>query len=170
MVVGAARLEPMKLEPVDRKRNHIWRVTGEDGRQWVLKNLPDIPPGVAPVEEYRVLGYLQAAGLPVAAPIITDDGMIAFNANLRTHPDEAQPTGRHAYSLMPLLPNDPVLRESPGLANAAVVPLMLTIALAITDWHLHGPVRNLGAYDRDQRLIKWFTARYDALTNAATSY
>lgn len=52
---------------------------------------------------------------------------------------------------------------------AAVVPLMLTIALAIADWHLHGPVRNLGAYDRDQCLIEWVTPRYDALNNAATS-
>jgi hypothetical protein len=33
----------------------------------VLKHLPEFPPGVGPVEEYRVLCYLQAAGLPVAA-------------------------------------------------------------------------------------------------------
>jgi len=296
----------MELQPVDRKRKPIWRVTGQDGRQWVLKNLPEVPPGVGPVEEYRVLCYLQAAGLPVAAPVITDDGLIAFNAdNLRTHPDDTQPTGRHAYSLMPLLLNDPALRESPDLANtigagigrldralaqcpwqltsftddparqilgeqyvrlprelravisplrdrlysavvdlpmqrihgdcnvgnllvhngtvtgyidldhlptgpriydlgnylvtrlnshvdhgtpdammavlghyvagyhatyplterelAAVVPVMLTIALALADWHLHGPVPNLAAYQRDQRLIQWLTPRYDAL-------
>jgi hypothetical protein len=61
-VVGAARLEPM-----DKVHNAIWRVIGEDRREWVLKQLPEFPPGVGPVEEYRVLCYLQAAGLPVAA-------------------------------------------------------------------------------------------------------
>ncbi|SDS67370.1 hypothetical protein [Actinopolymorpha singaporensis] len=99
-VVGAARVEPMA-----KVHNPIWKVTGEDGREWVLKHLPDWPPGVGPVEEYRVLCYLQARGLPVAAPIVTDDGLIAYNAdNLGTDPNEKQPTGADAYALIPLLP------------------------------------------------------------------
>ncbi|NYH91315.1 phosphotransferase enzyme family protein [Actinopolymorpha rutila] len=111
-VVGSARVEPM-----DRVSNQIWKVTGEDGREWVLKHLPEWPPGVGPVEEYRVLCHLQAGGLPVAAPVVTDDGLIAHNAdNLRTDPHEKQPTGPHAYALMPLLPNDLARNESPGLA------------------------------------------------------
>jgi Ser/Thr protein kinase RdoA (MazF antagonist) len=98
--------------------NPLWRVTAEDGREWVLKHLPEFPPGVGPVEEYRVLCYLQAAGLPVATPIVTDEGLIAFNAdNLRTDPARKQPTGKQAYALIPLLPNDSELRESPRLAH-----------------------------------------------------
>lgn len=112
-VVGAARLESM-----DKVHNAIWRVVAADGREWVLKHLPEFPPGVGPVEEYRVLCYLQAAGLPIAAPIVTDDGLIAHNAdNLRTDLSEKQPTGKEAYVLIPLLPNDSKLRESPDLAH-----------------------------------------------------
>ena len=113
-VVGAARLEPM-----DKVHNELWRVIAEDGREWVLRHLPEFPPGVGPVEEYRVLCYLQAAGLPVPTPVVTDEGLIAFNAdNLRTDPAGKRPTGREAYALIPLLPNDRQLRESPQLAHA----------------------------------------------------
>jgi Ser/Thr protein kinase RdoA (MazF antagonist) len=112
-VVGAARVELM-----DKVHNPIWKVTGEDGREWVLKHLPEWPPGVGPVEEYRVLCYLQSGGLPVAVPIVTDDGLIAYNAdNLGTDPVEKQPTGAQAYALIPLLPNDPELYESAELAH-----------------------------------------------------
>ncbi|HVX44087.1 MAG TPA: phosphotransferase [Mycobacteriales bacterium] len=112
-VVGAARLEPM-----ERVSNAIWRVIAEDGREWVLKHLPEFAPGGGPVEQFRVLSYLQARGLPVAAPVITDDGLIAFNAdNLRPGEVEKQPTGKEAYALIPLLPNDSGLAESPELAR-----------------------------------------------------
>ena len=112
-VVGTARVEQM-----DRVSNPIWKVTGEDGRQWVLKHLPEWPPGVGPVEEYRVLCYLQASGLPVATPVVTDAGLIAYNAdNLASGPEEKQPTGPQAYSLIPLLPNDPARQESSDLAH-----------------------------------------------------
>ena len=112
-VVGSARPVPM-----DKVHNPIWQVTGEDGREWVLKHLPEWPPGVGPVEEYRVLCYLQASGLPVAVPVVTDAGLIAHNAvNLETDPKEKRPTGTHAYALIPLLPNDSQLHESPELAR-----------------------------------------------------
>ncbi|MEQ7123463.1 phosphotransferase [Actinopolymorpha sp. B11F2] len=132
-VVGAARVEPM-----DRVHNPIWKVTGEDGRQWVLKHLPEWPPGVGPVEEYRVLCYLQAGGLPVATPVITDDGLIAYNAdNLGTDPNEKQPTGPHAYALLPLLPNDPELHESPELAHTIGAGIgQLDRMLAECPWHV----------------------------------
>lgn len=103
---------------MEKVNNPIWKVTGEDGREWVLKHLPEWPPGVGPVEEYRVLCYLQAGGLPVAVPVVTDDGLIAYNAdNLGTDPVEKQPTGPDAYVLIPLLPNDPELKESPEEAH-----------------------------------------------------
>jgi Ser/Thr protein kinase RdoA (MazF antagonist) len=53
----------------------------------------------------------------VATPIVTDDGLIAHNAdNLGTDPAEKQPTGTQAYALIPLLPNDD-LDESAELAH-----------------------------------------------------
>jgi Ser/Thr protein kinase RdoA (MazF antagonist) len=101
-----------------RAHNPIWKVTGEDGRVWVLKRLPEWPPGVGPVEEYRVLCYLQAGGLPVALPVITDEGLIAHNADhLGTDAAEKQPTGADAYALIPLLPNDAQRHESAELAH-----------------------------------------------------
>lgn len=113
-VIGTAELTPMNMVS-----NRIWRVTAEDGREWVLKHLPEFPPGVGPVEEYRVVCYLQAAGLPVPVPVVTDDGLIAYNAdNLRTELSQKEPTGKHAYSLIPLLPNDSALGETPELAYA----------------------------------------------------
>lgn len=132
-VVGAALLEPM-----DKVHNAIWRVIGEDRREWVLKHLPEFPPGVGPVEEYRVLCHLQAAGLPVAVPIVTDDGQIAHNAdNLRTDPQVKQPTGKEAYALIPLLPNDPELRESPQLAHTIGAGIgRLDRALADCPWRV----------------------------------
>ena len=51
-------------------------------------------------------------------PIVTDDAQIAHTRpNLRTDPQTKQPTGTAAYTLLPLLPNDPELRESPQLAH-----------------------------------------------------
>lgn len=132
-VVGEARVEAMT-----RAHNPIWKVTGEDGRAWVLKHLPEWPPGVGPVEEYRVLCYLQAGGLPVAAPIVTDLGLIAHNAdNLGTDPNEKQPTGRNAYALIPLLPNDPERHESQELALTIGRGLgRLDRMLADCPWHV----------------------------------
>jgi Ser/Thr protein kinase RdoA (MazF antagonist) len=123
---------------MDKVHNELWRVTAEDGREWVLKHLPEFPPGVGPVEEYRVLCYVQAAGLPVPTPIVTDEGLIAFNAdNLRTDPVEKQPTGKQAYALMPLLPNDAELRETPQLAHTIGAGIgRLDRVLADCPWHV----------------------------------
>ncbi|MEQ7011302.1 phosphotransferase [Actinopolymorpha sp. B17G11] len=132
-VVGAARVEPM-----DEVHNPIWKVTGEDGRQWVLKHLPQMSPGVGPVEEYRVLCYLQAGGLPVAVPVVTDDGLIVHNADhLGTDPNQTQPTGADAYALIPLLRNDPELHESPALAHTIGAGIgRLDQMLAECPWHV----------------------------------
>jgi Ser/Thr protein kinase RdoA (MazF antagonist) len=132
-VVGAARLEPMNTVS-----NPLWRVVAEDGREWVLKHLPNFPPGVGPVEEYRVLCHLQGAGLPVAVPIVTDDGLIAHNAdNLRTELSQKEPTGKNAYALIPLLRNDSELIESPELAYAIGAAIgRLDRILADCPWHV----------------------------------
>ena len=71
--------------------NPIWRVRGRGGQQFVLKRLPEFPPGVGPVDEFRVLCYLQEHSVPVALPIITDDGCLH-----RTVADER-------YALLPYL-------------------------------------------------------------------
>ena len=89
-VVGKARLHSMPLV-----NNPLWRVVAEDGREFVLKRLPEYPPGVGPVEEFRVLTYLQAAGVPVALHVVTDTGAINTVAGDRT------------YALFPFLPSDP---------------------------------------------------------------
>lgn len=132
-VVRAAQLRPMK-----KVSRPIWRVIAEDGREWVLKHLPEYPPGVGPVEEYRVLCYLQAAGLPVAVPVVTDDGLIAYNAdNLRTELSQKEPTGKEAYALIPLLPNDSRLPESAELAYTIGAGIgRLDRALADCPWHV----------------------------------
>lgn len=74
--------------------NPLWRVVAEDGREFVLKRLPEFPPGVGPVDEFRVLTYLQAAGVPVALHVVTDDGTITTVA------------GDRKYALFPFLPSD----------------------------------------------------------------
>ena len=131
---------------MDRVHHPIWRVTGEDGRQWVLKRLPEWPPGVSPVEEYRVLCYLQARGLPVAVPVVTDDGLIAHNAdNLGTGPNEKRPTGPHAYAHIPL-------HTLPGELRALVDPSRDRLWSALTDLPtqlIHGDcnVGNVLVYD-----------------------
>lgn len=88
-VIGDADLEAMPWV-----RNAVWRLTSNDGRQFVLKRLPDVAPGVSPVDEFRILAYLQSAGIPVVPPICTDAGTI--NAA----------TDHGTYVLLPLLPND----------------------------------------------------------------
>lgn len=116
--------------------NPIWRVTGQDGRTWVLKRLPEWSPGVGPVEEYRVLAFLQAAGLPVACPVVTDDGVIAHNATtLRAGAGEKQPTGTDAFQLAPLLPDEgrPVTTEEQAHTIGAGIG-RLDAALAACPW------------------------------------
>ena len=132
-VVGTAELRPMS-----KVSNPLWRVTAEDGREWVLKHLPEFPPGVGPVEEYRVLCYLRTAGIPVAVPVVTDDGLIAYNAdNLRTELSQKLPTGKEAYTLIPLLPNDSGLYEAPELAHAIGAGIgRLDRVLADCPWHV----------------------------------
>jgi len=74
--------------------NQIWRIDARDGRRFVLRRLPEYLPGVGPVEQYRVLAHLTAAGIPVATPIVTDAGGINATVDDQT------------YELLPYLPSD----------------------------------------------------------------
>ncbi|WP_020574345.1 phosphotransferase enzyme family protein [Actinopolymorpha alba] len=83
-----------EIEPMPRVNNLLWRVLAEDGRVFVLRRLPEFPPGVGPVDQFRVLGYLQAAGIPVAPPIVTDQA--GLHASV----------GDRLYELLPFVLND----------------------------------------------------------------
>jgi Ser/Thr protein kinase RdoA (MazF antagonist) len=74
-----------KPEPLPRMTNPIWTVDGPDGRCFVLKRLPEFPPGVGPVDEFRVLCYLQGHGVPIALPVVTDDGHIHASVGLERY-------------------------------------------------------------------------------------
>lgn len=89
-IVGGADIEPLPIV-----NNPLWRVTTATDRAYVLKQLPEFAPGAGPVDQFRALGHLQAAGVPVAPPIVTDD------ARINTTVDD---TG---YALLPYLPSDP---------------------------------------------------------------
>ncbi|MGH3488392.1 MAG: phosphotransferase [Actinopolymorphaceae bacterium] len=73
-VIGRAEVDPLHAD-ADR----VWAVRGEDGREYVLKKILPLDPE-APltrlVAEYRVLTHLHAAGVPVAVPLVTDEGHI----------------------------------------------------------------------------------------------
>ncbi|MFD2078966.1 Ser/Thr protein kinase RdoA involved in Cpx stress response, MazF antagonist [Actinopolymorpha cephalotaxi] len=120
--VGDAHLEAMPLV-----NNPVWRVVAEDGRRFVLKRLPEYAPGAGPVDAFRVLGHLQAAGVPVVVPIVTDEGAI------HTAGDE------HAYALFPFVRSDsgnhelgPYAEETSYAIGAAIG--QLDRALAECPW------------------------------------
>jgi Ser/Thr protein kinase RdoA (MazF antagonist) len=111
------------LEPMPVVHNEIWRVEANE-RVFVLRRLPEYPPGAGPVEAFRVLGHLQAAGVPVAPPIITDTGAIRA------------PVGERFYELLPYVPNDPVNHElgpHAGQTSYAIGAAIAQFDLALAD-------------------------------------
>jgi Ser/Thr protein kinase RdoA (MazF antagonist) len=88
--------------------NPVWEVTSEGGRSYLLKRLPEHPPGVGPVEEYRVSLHLQANGVPVAVPLVTDSGHISTSHE------------GHSYTLVPRLPADRHDRFGAAGTHAAI--------------------------------------------------
>jgi Ser/Thr protein kinase RdoA (MazF antagonist) len=82
------------MESMPLVNNPLWRVVAEDGREFVLKRLPEFPPGSGPVDAFRVLTHLQAAGVPVALPVVTDDAAINTLA------------GDRSYALLPFVASD----------------------------------------------------------------
>lgn len=66
----------VRAEPLPQVTNPVWLVVTEDDRRFVLKELPEFPPGVGPVDEFRVLSHLAATNIPVALPVITDDARL----------------------------------------------------------------------------------------------
>lgn len=70
------------LTAMPQVTNPLWRVEGA-GPTLILKQLPQYPPGVAPVVSFRVLSHLQAHGVPVALPTLTDQGTLHATVNDR---------------------------------------------------------------------------------------
>lgn len=65
------------------ERMTLWSVTAMDGRRYLLKML-GTSPGASLADEYRVALHLQAAGVPVAPPQVTDDGKLYARAGDKT--------------------------------------------------------------------------------------
>lgn len=74
--------------------NPVWLAVTDDERRFVLKELPEYPPGVGPIDEFRVLCHLASVGIPIALPIITDDGRLMATI------------GERRYSLLPWIAHD----------------------------------------------------------------
>jgi Ser/Thr protein kinase RdoA (MazF antagonist) len=127
-IVGAAEPEPMPI-----LSNPVWRVLADDGREYVVKQLAEFPPGVPAVDEFRVLSYLQSVGVPVAPPIVTDDGTINTLV------------GDRRYTLLPFLPSDPGNHERGSDAAATSRAIGAAIgqldkALVDCPWPVHSYV------------------------------
>lgn len=103
--------------------NPIWQIEVCDQSALVLKQLPEYPPGVEPLVEYRVLSHLQGSGVSVALPIVTDTGAILASVDNRD------------WSLLPHLPHQTENHElGPGagemafLVGAAIAHLSRALA------------------------------------------
>lgn len=96
------------FSPMPRVTNPLWHVRTSNGQSLVLKMLPEYPPGASRVDEFRVLGHLQARGVPVALPLLTDTATI-----------HATVSGRQ-FSLIPLVPSQSANHDlEPGAADTA---------------------------------------------------
>lgn len=126
----ASVLGDHKIDELPGTTQPLWRVTAEDGSSFLLKQLPEFPPGVGPIEEYRVLQHLQANGISVAIPVVTDDGRICASH------------GEFNYSLLPQLPADetghPGARRSKETCQSVGAAIaQLHRELARCPWPIH---------------------------------
>lgn len=85
----------------------LWSVRAEDGRSYVVKATGPWRPGPPLADEYRVLLHVQAAGVPVAPYLVTDDGRLSVEHDGRS------------LLLLPRLPGGHTGHES-GPGGAAV--------------------------------------------------
>ena len=114
-------------DPLPQVTNPVWRVVTTEGRRFVLKELPEYPPGVRPVDEYRVLCHLASVGVPVALPVLTDDARLMSTVD-----------GRE-YVLLPMIEHDTDNHELRADAAATARSVgaaigRLDAALAASPW------------------------------------
>lgn len=117
-IVGAAVTEPRRAVS-----NPLWQVRAADGRQYVLKQLPEHPPGAGPVDEFRVTTFLKTRGIPVAPPIVTDHGHIYAERGAR-------------FVLLESLPNDHGPHTKTTAYNIGAAIAKLHLALAEYPWNV----------------------------------
>ena len=109
-------------------------VHGDDGQGFVLKCVPGFDladPRSRLAEQHRILSYLAERGLPVACPLVTNDGQIYAEG------DDG------VYALTPMLPNEKIdvtgssepLREI-GRAIARLHLALNECPFDIASWHI----------------------------------
>jgi Ser/Thr protein kinase RdoA (MazF antagonist) len=109
-------------------------VHGDDGRGYVLKRVPGFDladPRRRLAEQHQILSYLAERGLPVACPLVTDDGQIYAEV------DDA------IYALTPMLPaenidvtgNSRLFREI-GRTIARLHLALYDCPFDIASWHI----------------------------------
>ncbi len=124
--------ENTTLTAMQRATNPLWRLD-HAGPGLVLKQLPLYPPGVPAVTEFRVLTHLQRHHVPVALPVVTDQGSVQASVNERQ------------WTLSPHLPQQSSNFElGPGAAASAhavgAAIGSLDRALAGYPWPVHSYV------------------------------
>ena len=105
--------ESLTLVAMPRATNPLWRLDSA-GLDLVVKQLPQYPPGVEPVTEFRVLTYLQQHGVPVALPIVTDQGRLHVTVEERQW--VLLPYLPHRSSIYELEPDASVTSHAVGAA------------------------------------------------------
>ncbi|MBN1936295.1 MAG: phosphotransferase [Anaerolineae bacterium] len=112
----------------------VWAVTTERGERFILKNVAG-GPAVKRIEtEYDLLRHLQASGVPVAVPILSDDGQPGVEDQGRI------------YLLYPLLPVDhdiPPTDIKHVYAHIGAAVARLHKALAVYPGHIDSWTMNL---------------------------
>ncbi len=111
-----------------------WMVHGDDGLSFVLKQVPGFDladPRKRLAEQHRILSYLAERGLPVACPLVTNDGQIYAEG------DDA------VYALTPLLPAEnidmthrPELHREVGRTIARLHIALNECPFGIASWHI----------------------------------
>lgn len=115
----SADLAFVRADPLRQVTNPVWLAVTDDERRFVLKELPEFPPGVGPIDEFRVLCHLATVGIPVAIPVITDDARLMATL------------GERRYSLLPWIAHDDGNHEI--CADAAVTSRSIGAAIGRLD-------------------------------------
>ena len=129
-----------------------WMVHGDDGMSFVLKRVPGFDladPRKRLAEQHRILSYLAERGLPVACPLVTNDGQIYAEG------DDA------VYALTPLLPAEnidmthrPELHREVGRTIARLHIALNECPFDIPSWHIRLAEQTLeGSWDGLRELL-----------------
>ncbi|MGH3489795.1 MAG: phosphotransferase enzyme family protein [Actinopolymorphaceae bacterium] len=114
--------------------DRVWEVSDRHGRRYALKRVASNPAsGIAPrfVDEARIVSYLAQRGLPVAVPVLCDDGRVYA----------AEDGG--IYALTPMLPADftllGLLRDEALYHHTGATLARMHVALAECPYGIESP-------------------------------